>query len=107
MKDDITIIAQLSGALNGCVKHTTEQVWSATITENHRPKTISKKILHTDRSTSPCTRVTKVSVIVVSRWLTEPGATRIDLKTWKKLSDTQKIQAYVNLFDEGYGVSWQ
>lgn len=106
--ETILITVNLQGRINGCVKHTTKQEVRVDISkpEDKFPKFINKKILHTDRGDSVCTKKLKIDESILKIWTNEcPSWEKIG--HWKVLSKNQRINSYVKRFDEGFGVTWQ
>lgn len=105
----IIISVNLPGKLGSLLKHTTKQNYSVKVTNPRTQQTeiLTRKIRHTDRIPSKCIREIQISPRVLKGWIDGPPPRHIDLKKWKKLNDEQKIAAYVDTFDEGYGVKYE
>lgn len=54
-----------------------------------------------------CCRKTKLGVDTVNYFISEAGVCRpFSIKQWKGMSIKQRLEANLNLFDEGYGINW-
>lgn len=108
MSSGILISVNLPGALGPRVKHTTKQTCSMVISQTGKKKEIiTRKILHTDRPVTECTRKFQISPEILNSWCNGDCPSWVKLGDWKKMNRTQKIDSYVKTFDQGYGVSYE
>ncbi len=107
--ETILITVKLQGRINGCVKHTTKQEVKVDISnpKDKFPKFINKKILHTDRGSNPCVKKIKINENILSGWLHGECPSWEKPSKWKVMNKKQRLESYVNRFDEGFGVSYQ
>lgn len=106
MDSEIIISINLLGRLGSRVEHTTYQKYTVDTLDDktHRPITITRNILHTNRTPSSCVKEIHISPAVIQKWITDPCPHWVKPQLWKKFGREQRIYAYVASFDEGYGV---
>ena len=94
--ETILITVNLQGRINGCVKHTTKQEVRIDISkpEDKFPKFINKKILHTDRGDSICTKKLKIdeSILKVDEVAFSAGK-----RGFQMIVKVQDILTYLNV----------
>ena len=103
MNNGIIISTNLAGALAGPIRSTTTQECELRV----HSTIIRKEICHTNRPTLNCTRKTRISEDVIKNWMSNEGPGSINPKKWKKLTQKQRLQYYVDSFDEGFGVLFE
>lgn len=108
MNSGIVISVNLPGRLEGAIKHVSTQTYSVKVfTKEQKILTLTKDILHTDRQPTKCSRKINITPSIVALWVRSECPYWMQPKFWKNFSKTEKIQAFVNRFDEGYGVSYE
>lgn len=108
MDSGIVITVNLPGKIGPRVKHTTKQVYTADVTPlGGKPEHMTRKIKHTNRVNLPAARKINISGEVVQFWQNSDCPFWARPHVWKKLNKTQKLQAYVATFDEGYGATYE
>lgn len=54
-----------------------------------------------------CVKKTKLNSQSVNYFIQKDNPVRgINKKHWEKMSERQRLEAHLNLFDEGFGISW-
>lgn len=106
METAIVVTVYLQGQLSGCVAHKSKQTYSVNVGNGKTSLVITKEIEHTDRAEVECCRRTNVSLDAVKSWLGDCPEWA-QPKKWKTLSQKQRIAAFVQRFDEGYGVDFE
>ena len=66
---------------------------------------LSRKISYLGRTESKCTRKTNISEEVANNWIKGKSPFWVKEFIWKNMSRQQRIKAYIERFDEGFGVS--
>ena len=66
-----------------------------------------KTITYLGREESKCVRKTNISGGVVDGWVGGKSPFFIKEFIWKNMSKPQRLKAWVERFDEGFGVSYQ
>ena len=66
-----------------------------------------KNISYLGKEESRCVRKTNISGEVVDGWIGGKSPFFIKEFIWKNMSKTQRLKAWVERFDEGFGVSYQ
>lgn len=109
MNNGITIIINLQGRIGESVAHTQKQSWSFSYTDKKtgRTKTETRRILHSDRKVQECYKRTTISSEVVNDWIYGKCPNFVSPKVWKVANLEQKLQLYVNRYDEGFGVKYE
>lgn len=100
MTNNIVITINLLGRINGSVSHTETQA----VLDDSRKKVT---ILHNDRGDQSCYKRTSIHSSIVQQWVFGPVPFFSTARDWKRLNQTQRIKAYVDRFDEGFGVSYE
>ena len=109
----ILVNVNLKGALGGPVAHKDIAILETMVSCDHKgvptnPHKVSAKCLHTERELVSCKRKFVIAEEIVEYWLTSVGPDfRGNEKEWRKLSPVQKINWWVNTYDEGFGVNWE
>lgn len=108
MESAIVVTVTLQGVLGGSVKHTTHQTGQVDISPiGKSSQFITRKILHTDRTPVPCSKIIPISGAVVEGWVKGEGPYWIKAPLWRKMNRTQRIEAYLSRLDEGHGLSYE
>lgn len=109
MESGILLTINLQGRIGGCVKHTTKQIVTVDVTPvgSKHPEIISRKIKHTDRESVACVKKLRISQEVVDGWQNGEAPFWVKPYTWKGMNKKQRLEAYLNRFDEGFGISYQ
>lgn len=66
-----------------------------------------KTIIYKAKEQTQCVRKTNVSGEVISEWVGRKAPFFIKDFIWKNMSKTQRLKAWVERFDEGFGVTYQ
>lgn len=105
----ILITVNLLGQLSPRVAHTTKEVVSVNITPigSNKSKVITRKIAHTSRIPTPCTKEVQITPNILAYWESSNCPVWSNLSTWKKMNKKQRVESYVSRFDEGYGVKYE
>lgn len=98
--EDLIIQINLVGKINGPRIHTHTQSVRNPLTNKF------VKIKFSDRGNQSCYKKTVISSEVVKGWSSDATPSFIPAKVWKRMTAQQRIEAHVNSFDEGYGVSY-
>ena len=77
------------------------------ITHRHGESLLSKKITYRCKQESKCVSKTNISEEVVSGWIGGKAPFFIRDFLWHNMSKPQRLKAWVERFDEGFGVSFQ
>ncbi len=78
-----------------------------TINVRHGEIILQKVVKFKKRIDQPCVRKTHISSEVVNEWVGAKAPSFIKEFIWKKLTKPQRLKAWVERFDEGYGVTYQ
>ena len=73
----------------------------------HGEALLTKHIAYLGREESKCVRKTNISGEVVDGWISGKAPHFIKEFLWKNMSKPQRLKAWVERFDEGYGVTYQ
>ena len=105
----ILLTINLQGRINGSVKHTDKQEVKVNVSKSNDkfPKFLTKRITHSDRGNSICVQKLKIEENVVNKWQSNECPHWEKSNKWKNMTKKQRIESYINRFDEGYGVSYQ
>jgi len=109
MNSGIVISINLPGTIGHRSKHTTKQSYTVDVAPigAKYPDLITRKILHTDPEVLPCSRKMHISPAVIQSWINESSPYWVKPQVWKKLNETQRIEAYIQTYDEGLGVTYE
>lgn len=102
--DGLLIVVNLLGNIEGCIKHTNRQKNTVKTKSN---ESVSKVILHSDRNATKCFKTIKISEKVLQYWKSEDFPSWENQRSWKKKKKDQRIESYVDQFDEGFGVTYE
>ena len=101
---DISITIKLPGTISGMVRHTKKQ----NVKIYYPDRTFeTRKILHTDRTYSSCSRRLKISNEVVKEWCNGECPNWERPSRWKSMNTRERLNSHVQSFDEGFGVSYE
>lgn len=108
MTSSILLTINLRGQVEGFKKHVDKQIVTVDVTAVGAKfaESISRKIKHTDRAETVCSRKVRISEEIVSGWETSECPFWEKPSDWKNKSRVQKIISNVNRFDEGFGVTF-
>jgi len=108
MDAGLIIFINLPGQIGPMKKHDEKQTFSADVSPiGAKPEILTRKIKHVDRGTQTCMKQLKIAASTVDFWKYGDCPIWADPKIWKKLSPNQRVFAYVQTFDEGYGVTFE
>lgn len=99
----VVINTYFPGIIGGCVKHQDKQSLSIPVTGGF----MTKSILHTDRKTQPCVRVTNINEEVLNYWTSNEVPPWENARKWSGYNRERRVASYVTQFDEGYGVNFK
>ena len=68
---------------------------------------LAKTINFKAKEETKCVRKTNISEEVVNGWIGNKAPSFVRDFIWKNMSKPQRLKAWVERFDEGYGVSFQ
>lgn len=68
---------------------------------------LTKTIIYFGKEESKCVRKTNISGEVIDNWIDSKAPFFIKDFIWKNMSKPQRLKAWVERFDEGFGVSYQ
>jgi len=68
---------------------------------------LTKTINYKAKEECKCVRKTNISGEVIDSWIKGKAPHFIKEFIWKNMSKTQRLKAWVERFDEGFGVSYQ
>jgi len=100
MNNGIVLTVNLVGALGSNV------IKTEVVKSKNGEIVLLKNITYLGKEESKCVRKTNISEEVVNGWLKTPPY-GIKEFIWKNMSRTQRLKAWVERFDEGYGVKFQ
>ena len=73
----------------------------------HGEYLLTKHIAYLGKEESKCVRKTNISEEVVNGWVGSKSPFFIKEFIWKNMSKPQRLKAWIERFDEGFGVSYQ
>jgi hypothetical protein len=97
----IILTVNLQGRLSNPVEK------EASVSIRNGAMLLSKTIKYKGKEESKCVRKTNISEEVVNAWIGSKSPFFIKDFLWKNMSKTQRLRAWVDRFDEGFGVSYQ
>ena len=101
MNNGIVLIVNLVGKLGSTIaKEQNVQI-------RHGESLLTKHIAYLGKEESKCVRKTNISGEVVDGWVSSKSPFFIKEFIWKNMSKTQRLKAWVERFDEGFGVNYQ
>ena len=101
MNNGIVLIVNLVGRLGANV------VREQDVQVRHGESLLTKHITYLGKEESKCVRKTNISEEVVNGWISGKSPFFIKEFIWKNMSKPQRLKAWVERFDEGYGVAFQ
>lgn len=103
----VLLTINLKGALCGPVKHTDKQIVTVDVSEmgSKHPEFISRKIVHNDRISVPCSKKLKFSEEIISDWERGECPHWEKPSQWKTMTKNQKLMSHLKRYDEGFGIS--
>lgn len=101
MSNGIVLTVNLVGRLEANV------VREQDIQVRHGESLLIKHITYLGKEESKCVRKTNISGEVVDGWISGKSPFFIKEFIWKNMSKTQRLKAWVERFDEGFGVNYQ
>ena len=108
MTSGILLTVHLKGRITGPQKHVDKQIVSVDVSPMgaKQPDFIHKKIRHTDRVSTDCSRKMRISEEIVGEWERSECPYWEKPSNWKTMTKIQKITSHVKRYDEGHGVSF-
>lgn len=108
MNSSLLLTITLKGVISGPKKHTDKQVVTVNVTPigNKVPEFMSKKIRHTDRYETECSRKLKLSEELVHEFENSECPYWEKPATWKSMTKSQRLLSHLKRYDEGYGISF-
>ncbi len=101
MSNGIILTVNLQGVLTKSVtKEEDAQV-------RHGEHLLTKHITYLGKEECKCVRKTNISEDVVNSWISGKAPFFIKDFLWRNMSKPQRLKAWVERFDEGFGVSFQ
>lgn len=73
----------------------------------HGEHLLTKHIVFVGKEESKCTRKTHISEEVIKEWVGKKAPFFVKDFLWKNMSRPQRLKAWVERFDEGFGVTYQ
>jgi len=101
MSNGIVLTVNLVGRLGKQV------VKEADVQLRHGETLLTKHITYLGKEESKCVRKTNISGEVVDSWISGKAPHFIKEFIWKNMSKPQRLKAWVERFDEGFGVEYQ
>ena len=101
MNNGIVLTVNLVGKLGANVIREQE------IQVRHGESLLTKHITYLGKEETKCVRKTNISEEVIKGWIGNKSPFFVKEFIWKNMSKTQRLKAWVERFDEGFGVSYQ
>ena len=101
MHNGIVLIVNLQGRLGKATKK------QEVVNVRRGEIVLVKTITYLGREESKCVRKTNISGEIVNGWIGGKAPHFIKEFIWKNMSKPQRLKAWVERFDEGYGVAYQ
>ena len=101
MNNGIVLTVNLVGTLGKNI------IKEENVQNRHGELLITKHITYLGKEESKCVRKTNISGEVVDGWIGGKSPFFIKEFIWKNMSKTQRLKAWVERFDEGFGVEYQ
>lgn len=101
MNNGIVLIVNLPGKLGKTI------IKEQNIKVRSGESLLIKHIVYSGKEETQCVRKTNISEEVVNEWIGKKAPFFIKDFLWKNMSKTQRLKAWVERFDEGFGVSFQ
>jgi len=101
MSNGIVLTVNLIGALGRNITKETD------VKHRHGKSLLTKHIIYLGKEQTQCVRKTNISEEVVNGWIGSKSPFFIKEFIWKNMSKQQRLKAWVERFDKGFGVSYQ
>ena len=101
MSNGIVLTVNLVGKLGSPI------VKEEDVKVRHGEHLLTKHIAYPGKEEQKCVRKTNISGEVVDGWIGGKSPFFIKEFIWKNMSKPQRLKAWVERFDEGFGVSFQ
>lgn len=101
MNNGIVLTVNLVGRLGANV------IREQDIQIRHGESLLTKHITYLGKEETKCVRKTNISEEVIKGWIGNKSPFFIKDFLWKNMSKTQRLKAWVERFDEGFGVNYQ
>ena len=101
MNNGIVLTVNLVGRLGANV------IREQDIQVRHGESLLTKHITYLGKEETKCVRKTNISEEVIKGWIGNKSPFFVKEFIWKNMSKTQRLKAWVERFDEGFGVSYQ
>lgn len=105
----VLLTINLKGSIGGPVAHTDKQNVTVDVSPigSSRPELMTRRIVHNDRKEMTCYRKLNIEESVANGWATSDCPRWEKPIKWRQMTAQQKIESYLNSFNEGYGVSYE
>lgn len=101
MNNGIVLTVNLVGRLGANV------IREQDIKVRHGESLLTKHIIYLGKEETKCVRKTNISEEVIKGWIGNKSPFFVKEFIWKNMSKTQRLKAWIERFDEGFGVSFQ
>ena len=101
MNNGIILTVNLVGALGKNI------IKEENVQHRHGESLLTKHVTYLGKEESKCVRKTNISEEVVNGWISGKSPFFIKEFIWKNMSKPQRLKAWVERFDEGFGVNYQ
>ena len=101
MNNGIVLTVNLVGRLGANV------IREQDIQVRHGESLLTKHITYLGKEETKCVRKTNISEEVIKGWIGNKSPFFVKEFIWKNMSKTQRLKAWVERFDEGFGVTFQ
>jgi hypothetical protein len=101
MSNGIVLTVNLVGKLGKSI------IKEENVQNRHGELLITKHIAYLGKEESKCVRKTNIAGEVVDGWIGGKSPFFIKEFIWKNMSKPQRLKAWIERFDEGFGVQYQ
>ena len=101
MNNGIVLIVNLVGKLGATIAKEQD------IQIRHGESLLTRHISYLGKEETKCVRKTNISEEVIKGWVGNKSPFFVKEFIWKNMSKTQRLKAWVERFDEGFGVNYQ
>ena len=101
MNNGIVLTVNLVGGLGANV------IREQDIQVRHGESLLTKHITYLGKEETKCVRKTNISEEVIKGWIGNKSPFFVKEFVWKNMSKTQRLKAWVERFDDGFGVQYQ
>ena len=101
MHNGIVLIVNLVGKLGA------DEIKTEAVKSRNGEVVLIKNISFKGKYPTKCVRKTNISGEVVDSWISGKAPNFIKEFIWKNMSKPQRLKAWVERFDEGFGVTYQ